>query len=82
LIKVVSRIGDREKIEVTMYEGSLEVEELLDWVHTMEKYFDYEYVEEDKMVKHVVTRMKCHATFRCDEMQVECRRNGKKKNKI
>jgi hypothetical protein len=41
-LKVVSRIGAREKIEVPMYEGYLEVEELLDWVHAMEKYFDYE----------------------------------------
>jgi hypothetical protein len=32
LIKVVSKIGARARIEVPMYEGNLEVEELLDWV--------------------------------------------------
>ena len=37
LIKVVSKIGARERIEVPMYEGNLEVEELLDWVRAMEK---------------------------------------------
>jgi hypothetical protein len=29
-----------------MYEGNLEVEELLDWIHAMENYFDYEDIEE------------------------------------
>jgi hypothetical protein len=46
LLKFVSIIGAKEKIEVPMYEGNLEVEELLDWVQAMEKYFDYEYIEE------------------------------------
>jgi hypothetical protein len=36
LIKFVSKIGARERIEVPMYEGNLEVEELLDWVRAME----------------------------------------------
>jgi hypothetical protein len=37
LIKVVSKIGARARIEVPMYEGNLEVEEFLDWVCAMEK---------------------------------------------
>jgi hypothetical protein len=37
LIKVVSKIGAKARIEVPMYEGNLEVEEFLDWVHVMEK---------------------------------------------
>jgi hypothetical protein len=47
----------------------------------MEKYFDYEDIEEDKMVKHVVTRLKVHATLWLDELQAEHRRNGKKRIK-
>jgi hypothetical protein len=46
LIKVVSKIGSRAKIEVPMYEGNLEVEELLDWVCAMDKYFNYEDIKE------------------------------------
>jgi hypothetical protein len=42
LIKVVSKIGARERIEVPMYEDNLEIEELLYWVRAMDKYFDYE----------------------------------------
>jgi hypothetical protein len=81
LIKVVSKIGARVRIEVPMYEGNLEVEELLDWVRVMDKYFDYEDIEEDKMVKHAVTRLKGHATLWWDELQAEHKRNGKKKIK-
>jgi hypothetical protein len=64
-----------------MYEGNLEVEELLDWVRDMEKYFDYEDIEEEKMVKHAVTRLKCHATLWWDELQVDHRCKGKHKIK-
>jgi hypothetical protein len=77
LIKVVSKIRARERIEVPMYEGNLEVEELLDWICAMDKHFNYEYIEEDKMVKHAMTRLKGHTTLWWDEMKDERRRNGK-----
>jgi hypothetical protein len=32
LLREVIRLGSRTKIEVPMYEGNLDVEELLDWV--------------------------------------------------
>jgi hypothetical protein len=32
LLREVVRLGARAKIEVPMYEGNLDVEELLDWV--------------------------------------------------
>jgi hypothetical protein len=69
------------RIEVSMYEGNLEVEELLDWVRDMDKYFDYEDIEEDKMVNHVVKRLNDHAVLWWDELQAEHRRNGKHKIK-
>jgi hypothetical protein len=80
-LKFVSRIGARERIEVPMYEGNLEVEKLLDWVRDMEKYFYYEDIEEDKMVKHEVTRLKGHATLWWDELQTKRRSKGKQKIK-
>jgi hypothetical protein len=61
-----------------MYGGNLEVEELLDSIHAMEKFFDYEGIKEEKMVKHAVTRLKGHATLWWNELQDEHRRNGKK----
>jgi hypothetical protein len=45
----------------------------------LDTYFDYEDVEEDKKVKHVVTRMKGHATLWWDELQADRRYKGKQK---
>jgi hypothetical protein len=68
LFRVVARIGAREKMDIPVYEGNLDVEEILDWIRALDKYFDYEDVEEDKKVKHVITRLKGHATLWWDEM--------------
>ena len=54
-----------------MSEGNLYVEELLDWVSDLEKYFDCEDIDDEKKVKHVVTRLKGHAMLWWDELQVE-----------
>jgi hypothetical protein len=64
-----------------MYEGNLDTEELLDWIRAMDKYFDYEDVEEEKKVRHVVTRLKGHATLWWDELQADRRSKGKQKIK-
>jgi hypothetical protein len=68
LFRVVARIGAREKMDIPVYEGKLDVEELLDWIRALDKYFDYEDVEEDKKVKHVITRLKGHSTLWWDEL--------------
>jgi hypothetical protein len=68
LLRVVVKMGAREKMEIPMYEGNLDVEELLDWIREMDKYFDYEEVDDEKKVKHVVTRLKGHATLWWDEL--------------
>jgi hypothetical protein len=44
-------MGAREKMDIPVYEGNLDVEELLDWIRALDTYFDYEYVEEDRKVK-------------------------------
>ena len=43
----------------------------------MEKYFDYEYVDQEKRVIHVFTRLKGHATLWWDELQAKRRSKGK-----
>ena len=47
----------------------------------MDTYFDYEYVEEDKKVRHVVMRLKGHATLWWDELQADRSCKGKSKIK-
>jgi hypothetical protein len=81
LFRVVARIGAREKMDIPMYEGNLDVEELLDWIRALDKYFDYEDVEEDKKVKHVITRLKGHAALWWYELQADRRCKGKQKIK-
>jgi hypothetical protein len=68
LIRVVARMGAREKMDIPVYEGNLDVEELLDWIRALDTYFDNEDVEEDKKVKHAITRLKGHAALWWDEL--------------
>jgi hypothetical protein len=58
LLRAVLRLGARAKAKVPMYEEKLDVEEMLDWIISRNKYFDYEDVDDDKRVRHVVTRIK------------------------
>jgi hypothetical protein len=67
---------------IPMYEGNLDVEEMLVWFRDLDKYFDYEDVEEDKKVKHVVTRLKGHAKLWWDELQADMHCKGKQRIKI
>jgi DNA-binding transcriptional regulator WhiA len=55
-------------MDIPMYEGNLDIEELLYWFRALDKYFDYEDTEKDKKVKHAVNRLKGHATFCWDEL--------------
>ena len=57
LLRVVFNLGVREKIDIPMYEGNLDTEEFLDWIREMDKYFDYEDVEEEKKVGYLITRL-------------------------
>jgi hypothetical protein len=68
-------------MDILVYEGNLDAKKLIDWIRALDTYFDYEYVEEDKKVKHVVTILKGHATLWWDEIQVDRRCKGKQKIK-
>jgi hypothetical protein len=81
LIRAIARMGARAKMDIPVYEGNLDAEELLDWIRALDTYFDYEDVEEDKKVKHVVTRLKGHATLWWDELQADRHCKGKQKIK-
>jgi hypothetical protein len=64
-------MGGKMKMDIPVYEGNLDAEELLDWIRALDTYFDYEDVEEDKKVRHAVTRLKGHATLWWDELQAD-----------
>jgi hypothetical protein len=81
LLRALVRLGAIAKIEVPMYEGNLDVEELLYWVRSMDKYFNYEDVDEEKRERHDFTGLKRHATLWWDELRAERRSKGKHKIK-
>jgi hypothetical protein len=77
LIKAITRMSSKTKMDIPVYEGSLDAEELLDWIRTLDTYFDYEDIEEDKKVRHAVTKLKGHAALWWDELQEDRRSKGK-----
>ena len=60
----------------TTYDGSIFVDDLIDWISEMDKYFEYDEIEEDKRVRLVVTRLKGHASLWWDSVQAERRRKN------
>jgi hypothetical protein len=81
LIRDISRMSSKTKMDIPTYEGSLNAEELLDWIRAMDTYFDYEDIEEDKKIRHAVTKLKGHAALWWDELQADRRSKGKQKIK-
>jgi hypothetical protein len=63
LIKAIARMSSKAKMDILVYEGNLDAEELLDWIRSLDTYFDYEDIEEDKKVRHAITRLKGHAAL-------------------
>jgi hypothetical protein len=74
-------MSSKTKMDILAYEGSLDAEELLDWIRSLDTYFDYEDIKEDKKVRHVVTKLKGHATLLWDELQADRCCKGKEKIK-
>jgi hypothetical protein len=81
LIKAIAQMSSKTKMDIPSYEGNLDAEELLDWIRALDTYFNYEDIEEDKKVRHVITRLKGHAALWWDEMQADRHFQGKKKIK-
>ena len=50
-------------MEVLEFEGKLNPEEFLDWLHTVERVFEYKDIQEDKKVKLVALRLPNYASL-------------------
>ena len=79
MVKMIMRISAKSRLDVPMYEGNLIPEELVDWISTMDKYFDYENVADEKKVRFAVTRLKGHTALWWDSVQDERRNRNKGK---
>ena len=80
VLNMLMKASNRPKVEFCIYEGNLNVKELMGWINALNKYFDFEEVE-DKKVRYVVTRLKRHATIWWDELHINKERRGKPKIK-
>ena len=67
----------RPNPELSIYDGSLKAENLIDWINEMDKYFEYEEIVENKRVKFSVTRLKGHAALWWENVQDERRKKDK-----
>ena len=48
VMKMLMKASNRPRVEVPMYEGNLNIEELMDRVDTLNKYFYFEEIEDKK----------------------------------
>ena len=60
---MLMKASNKPRFEVPMYEGNLNVEELMEWINALIKYFDFEEIEDKKKVKYATTRLKGHASI-------------------
>jgi len=51
------------KVEIPEFEGKLDLEDFLDWLHTGERVFEYKDVQQDKKVKLVALRLRNYASL-------------------
>ena len=73
-VKILNSIfgaGSSSRENVPFYSGSLNPEELIDWINPMNKHYDFAKVKEDKEVIFVVTRLRGHASLWWDGVQEE-----------
>lgn len=68
LLKSVLSSSSRPKHELSTYDGNLVAKNLMDWINELDKYFEYDEIEENKWVKFVVTRLKGHAALSWDNV--------------
>ena len=61
LLKALIGASSKPRLEIVAYNGGLNPEELVDWINTMDKHFDFVEMPEYKKVKFVVTRLQGHA---------------------
>ncbi|KAD4584904.1 hypothetical protein E3N88_22505 [Mikania micrantha] len=67
------------RLEIPEFEGRLQPDDFLDWLHTIERVFDIRHVPDDLKVKLVVLKFKKHASLWWEHVQYQRRREGKRR---
>ena len=77
MLRSILLSSSKPKHELSTYDGILSAKVLLDWISELNKYFDYEEINEDKRVKFAATKLKGHASLWWDIFQAERKRLNK-----
>lgn len=65
------------KVNIPEFEGRMQHDEFIDWLHTVERIFEYEDVPEHYKVKLVAIKLKKHASIWWEQLKVRRAREGK-----
>ena len=79
LFKALTKTRKRPKFDVPTFLGKLNPEELIDWINELEKYFEYEAIEDLDKVMFLKEILKGHAKIWWQEVQLDRNRRGKDK---
>ena len=71
IFRSIFYVGPSSRADVPFYSGSLDPEDLIDWINAMNKQFDNAEVKEDMQVLFIVTRLRGHASLWWDGVQEE-----------
>ena len=61
IFRAISKLGKIPKIDLGMFLGNLNPDELIDWINELEEYFEYENMKDPDRVKFSKVKMKGHA---------------------
>ena len=81
MLRALEGRNDGIKIEVPDYARNLKQEELIDWMNSMEKFFEWNSMVEENKVKFPCTKLKGHAMIWWDHEQKDRTKKGKDKIK-
>ena len=81
MLRALEGRNDGSKIEIPDYAGNLKPKELINWLNSMEMFFEWKSMIEEKKVKFACTKLKGHAMIWWDNIQKDRTEKGKEKIK-
>ena len=77
IFRATAKIGKRPKVDVGIFLGNINLDELIDQINELEEYFEYEDIGDHDRIKFAKAKMRGHAKWQ--EIQLERNRRGKEK---
>nr|GEW80356.1 RNA-directed DNA polymerase [Tanacetum cinerariifolium] len=66
-----SQRGASMRVDIHVFEGRIQPDEFIDWIHTVERVFDYQEVRDDLKVKIVAIKLKKHAYVWWEQLKLK-----------